>query len=381
MLKTKRFLRVMRDWKITAACRVKAVRIARSKTCSAVGAVAIISLACATVAPPANAAVTFKGKDIDMMIASSAGGGTDLMGRLFARFLPKYLPGSPRIVARDMGSRGRKILAGNEFEHAKPDGLSVMQTDSSMLSPVVLSRHGVTYKPEEFRPVGAINRGGSVVMIRKDALPRLKNPSARPVIVAAASGQRTWQAMLVWGKRFLGWNVKWTKGYKGSDAMSLAVRRGEADAFATAGANVIDTLLRGGSIDLLVQQGVPQGGSIVARDDFKNVPIMDDLLKKANVPEVAFRAYKSVVGPSDIDKWLTLPPRTPDAIVTVYRTAFDKAVKDPEFLAAAHKISREIKVIDGADVARMIRELRSVPPKITKYGEDLREKYNLLPKK
>lgn len=328
----------------------------------------------------ATAEVSFKNKRIEFVVASSAGGGTDTVGRLTARFLERYLPGSPSIVVRNTGSRGHKILAANELANTAPDGLTVMQTDSSTLSPVILARKAAKYEPKDFRVVGAINRGGSVVVIRKEALPRLKDASLPGAIVAAASGQRTWQAMLIWGKEFLGWNLKWTKGYKGSRDMSLAVQRGEADVFATANAHVIEGIRKEGIIDLLVQQGIPQGNSVAPRDDFKEVPVMEHLLKKARVSDMAIRAYKSVIGPSDLDKWLALPPKTPDEIVSAYRTAFNKSVKDPEFLKAAAKISAAIKPIEGADAERLIRELRDAPVEVTNHANKLREKYGLLPK-
>jgi tripartite-type tricarboxylate transporter receptor subunit TctC len=325
--------------------------------------------------------ITFRDKTVEMIVASDPGGGTDLVGRLFARYFEKYLPGRPAVVAKNMGSGAGKILAANYLARAKPDGMIVMQTDSDTLQPTLLKRSAVKYEPAEFRVVGAISRGGSIVFIRKDAVARLKDPSARPVVVGATSGQRSWQAMLVWGKEFLGWNVRWVKGYKGSGAMKLALQRGEIDVFATNGINVILSLHKEGLIDFLVQEGQAEGDSFGPRPSFKDVPIFPLLLKKVNIPEIAMRGYRSVMGASDVDKWLALPPKTPDDIVAVYRTAFHKATKDPQFLEAAHKqVSEEIYVADGARSERAIRELRSAPPEVTKYAEELRQKYNLLPK-
>lgn len=322
-----------------------------------------------------------KNKNVTMIIASDPGGGTDLVGRLFAQYFEKYLPGNPNVIARNMGSGAGKILAANYLARSKPDGLTLMQTDSDTLQPTLLKREAVRYEPMDFRVVGAVNRGGSVVMVRKDAVVRLKNYSAEPVRVGATSGQRSWQAMLIWGKEYLGWNLTWVKGYKGSGPMRLALTRGEIDVFATNGLNVLLPLQKEGVIDFLVQEGQTQGDSFVPRASFKEVPVFPVLLKEAGVPELAFQAYRSVVAASDVDKWIALPPKTPVQLVTLYRTAFEQIVQDPEFLASAHKrISEEFYVSTGDETEKSIRELRTLPADVVKYAEQLRQKHNLLPK-
>ncbi len=43
-------------------------------------------------------AAFYAGKTVQMMVASSSGGGVDLVARLVARHLQKYVPGKPTIV-------------------------------------------------------------------------------------------------------------------------------------------------------------------------------------------------------------------------------------------------------------------------------------------
>ena len=52
---------------------------------------------------PAAQAPFYEGKTLRVLIASGPGGGTDTAGRLVARYLPKYLPGNPKIVIQNMG--------------------------------------------------------------------------------------------------------------------------------------------------------------------------------------------------------------------------------------------------------------------------------------
>ncbi|MBI2858418.1 MAG: hypothetical protein HYX90_05000, partial [Chloroflexi bacterium] len=67
---------------------------------------------------------TFAGKTIDLIVPSGAGGGLDLTARVYAKILPRYLPGNPAIVVKNMPGGGATI-GGNYFYNAKPDGLTL----------------------------------------------------------------------------------------------------------------------------------------------------------------------------------------------------------------------------------------------------------------
>lgn len=44
----------------------------------------------------------YEGKTIRIIVSSGAGGGTDTAARLVSRFIPKYIPGNPKIVVQNM---------------------------------------------------------------------------------------------------------------------------------------------------------------------------------------------------------------------------------------------------------------------------------------
>src|SRR5919106_2340177 len=73
----------------------------------------------------AQAEPFFKGKTIRIMVGSTAGGFYDRWARLFARHMPKYIPGQPEIIAQNMPGAGSVIAANHVFNVAKPDGLTL----------------------------------------------------------------------------------------------------------------------------------------------------------------------------------------------------------------------------------------------------------------
>src|SRR5205085_654711 len=54
-------------------------------------------------APDAQATADFyRGKTVRMVIAFPAGGGFDIVGRLVARYIDKYIPGNPTVIVENM---------------------------------------------------------------------------------------------------------------------------------------------------------------------------------------------------------------------------------------------------------------------------------------
>ena len=69
--------------------------------------------------PGFDAEAYFKGKTISMMVGFNPGGGTDAQARFMSRSWPKYIPGNPRIVVRNLTPN---VVQRNFVWHAKPDG-------------------------------------------------------------------------------------------------------------------------------------------------------------------------------------------------------------------------------------------------------------------
>lgn len=340
---------------------------------------ALAAAAMASYGSSASAEVSFEGKNINYIIASNAGGGTDRAARLFGQFLEKYLPGSPKMIYRNMGAGGGKIRSANYLAlEASRDGFAAMGTDSTVAGPTAARSDMAKYDPLKFIPVGGLNGGGSVLFARKDAIKRLKDPGARPVIVGGISGTRTWQVMPLMGKEYLGWNAKWIVGYKGTGSLMKAIRQGEIDMFATANDKRVTDLLEEGVIGLVAQEGQGPIGDQKPRRTFPEPPIMYELLAKDGVPEIAKQAYLGWIGASQIDKWVTLPPGVPKAYVEAWRAAFDKAVNDKEFQRLVEKqVSNDAVMLSGEQIEKILVEVNSVPDSAMKFARDLRRKYDL----
>ena len=72
--------------------------------------------------PGFDAEAYFEGKTISMMVGFNPGGGTDAQARFMSRAWPKFIPGNPRIVVRNLTP---VVVERNFVWNAKPDGLTL----------------------------------------------------------------------------------------------------------------------------------------------------------------------------------------------------------------------------------------------------------------
>lgn len=322
--------------------------------------------------------VSFKDKSVTMIIGFPPGGGTDASGRLIAQFLGKHLPGSPSMIVRNMpGAEG--ITSLNYFvEQAKPDGLTLTMGSSVQIDPLGTRVPQVHYDASKFHYIGGVGRGGSMMIIDKEAFARINNPKAEPVVVGSIGGvPRSAMQMVAWGIEYLGWNAKWVVGYRGTNDVMIALERGEVNVTSTGNMFQLAKLLQTGKFQILAQTGTLQDGKQVPRPEFADAPLFPEMMTgkiKNPLEQKAFAYWQSLVA---ADKWLALPPNTPANVVATYNTAFEKLMKDPEFAELGKKISEDFEPMARNDVEFLVKTLTDTPDEALGYMKELLRKQGL----
>jgi tripartite-type tricarboxylate transporter receptor subunit TctC len=322
--------------------------------------------------------VNYAGKTITMIIGYAPGGGTDTSGRLIAQFLAKYLPGSPNVIVENRpGADG--VTAMNFFyQQVKPDGMTLTMASSTQGDPVVYKQPQVKYDPTKLEVVGGIGRGGSTVVIRKDAEDRLYDKSKPPVIMGAVGGvPRSGMQTTAWGIEILDWNAKWVLGYPGTNDLFVALERGEIDMTASSNLFQVVKLLETGKVKVLTQTGLLENGKFTGRSEFGDVPVFPNQVQGKVKDAVQEQGYSYWYALVLLDKWIALPPGTPKAIVATYREAFKKMAKDPEFLEKGKKMSQDFEAQSGEDVERLLATLGKTSPEAFDYIRNMMKKQGI----
>lgn len=345
-------------------------------------ALSIASLSVIALAPArADAPFTLEGKTFTMIVPSKPGGGTDASARLIARMLVNELPGKPRLVVRNIPGGGGVTALNYFVEQVARDGLTVAMGSSTQSDPINYRKPQSKYDPTKMHILGGAGRGGTLMIIHKAAVERLSDKSKPPVIVGSIGGvPRSGMQMAAWGVDLLGWNAKWVVGYRGTDDLMVALERGEVEMTSTGNLFQINKLVNTGKFTVLVQSGQIQDGKRTPRPEYKSTPMFVNLVQNQKLPPLAEKGFRYWSTLIEMDKWFALPPGTPQNIVDVYREAFARVSKTPEFLEQGKRISDDFEPMSWSDVETRIKNLGDTPPEAIDYISQMLARQGLTPK-
>ncbi len=321
----------------------------------------------------------FQDKTITILVTSAAGGGTDTIARITAAVLPKYIPGNPKVLVQNKPGGGGMVAANSFFLMTKPDGLTLLQSSSSQISGQMRSVEGIQYDLTKMGYIGNVSLAGSVMIVNKKTLPSISDPRARPLAVGARSGEESGNGLALWGQEVLGWNLKWIIGFGGGGEIDLAFRRGELDIQITYNSFILKPFIQEGLAQPVTQQGIYRNGKFNRRPDYADVPTLAELMGDKKPTGAAWQSYLAWIGPSMIDKFLIVPPGTPDNITNILVDAYSKMSKDAKFDEMVKKMVGEpYDVGIGKDTGNVVKELVNTPQDALQYGIELQKKYGLI---
>ncbi|MEJ8856229.1 tripartite tricarboxylate transporter substrate binding protein [Variovorax robiniae] len=125
---------------------------------------AVASMTATLLAPVASHAADYPNHPIEIVVPSSAGGGTDMMARLFAETAKKSVP-QPFIVTNKPGAGGG--IGMTEAQRATPDGYKIGVLISELAIIPYLNMTKVT--TADFIPIARLNGDPGLIAVRADS--------------------------------------------------------------------------------------------------------------------------------------------------------------------------------------------------------------------
>src|SRR5947207_1636795 len=127
-------------------------------------AFALAALVCgaASVAQAQSPADFYKGKNVDLMIGYSVGGGYDVYARTIARHLGKHIPAAPMVVPKNMEGAGSLRLANWLYHVAAKDGSVVATIGRGTGFDPLLGHKAAQFDGTKFSWLGSANDEVSV---------------------------------------------------------------------------------------------------------------------------------------------------------------------------------------------------------------------------
>ncbi len=329
------------------------------------GATAAAIVAALVVAGPATAqdavAAFYKGKQINLYVGSSAGGGYDTYARLIARRLGHYMPGNPSIVVQNMPGAGSNKLAAFIYSVAPRDSTAIGAIFSGAILQPLIGDTPTQHDPSKFVYLGNANNEVFLCMARSDAPAKtFQDTFSKELIIGATNSggsTRDFPAML---DNVLGSKLRIVAGYAGSNEIMLALDRNEVQGVCGIGWSSVSPhrarWLDSGFARLIAQlatKGHPEM-------DKMGVPLAIDFAKTDEDRKVMELIYSQLI----FGRPYVLPPATPADRVAALRKAFMQTMRDPEVVAEAAKMKLDVDALSGEEVQAEVAKAYAMPKAI-----------------
>lgn len=316
-------------------------------------------------AAPAVAAEDFyRGKQIAIM--AGGGGSYEFYARMLAKYMPKYIPGSPTMIVKNMaGASGLKVT--NYIYNVAPkDGTEIGAGQGHIPTLPLFNAEGVQYDPAKLPWIGNPTKEVFIGYVwHTSPVQSLEEARSKEAVVGGQSVGAMSVDIAILANAMIGTKFKIVTGYAGSAETMLAVERGEVNGhlgtpWTTLSASKPDWIKQK-LVKVIAQFGQTR------HKDLPDVPLLLDYVTK---PEDR-SALEAFLARQETAKPYFVPPGTPADRVTILRRAFDSAVKDPEFLAEVTKANFDVtEPMTGEEMEVLVARMSKIPPTYTKRIND-----------
>jgi tripartite-type tricarboxylate transporter receptor subunit TctC len=312
----------------------------------------------------------FAGKQMSLLIGTTAGGGYDAYGRLLARHIGRHLPGNPTLVPKNMPGAGGVALANHLYNRAPKDGTEIGTVQNGlpfeklfhMLSP---GGKAALFDSTQFGWIGSMTQTVFVTVTwHTSPVKTLQDAIARESILGASGTSADSYVLAMLSNNLLGTKFKVVHGYSGATQVDLAVENGEVEGEAgkdwTTLTSTRPQWIRDRLINIIVQMGMRPHA------DIKGVPMAIELARTPDdrrVMEVVFAKF-------GMSRPFMAPPGLPPERLALLRRAFEATLRDPAVLVEAQKLGMEINPVSGADVEALVTRMMNTPDALAQRARD-----------
>lgn len=321
----------------------------------------IVSLLCAVAAglPSVGHAQSdaLAGKQIRLIIGSSAGGGYDLFARTIALHWPKQIPGAPVFVPQNLPGPLSLNVANNIFNVAPKDGTAIGAVNPQIASEAILNPDRARFDARKFVWIGSALRETQVMVASAKApVTRFEQAFTREMIIGGSGGATNTFPTLT--NAILGTKFKIISGYPGTREVNLAMERDEVHAIgAITWASVKGTMaekLRAKEVVMVGQYGAKVHPEL---PDVTHVPSL------AKTPDDA-AALRLLFATQEFGRPYITSPGTPPEIASLLQKSFMATMNDPVFLADATQRGLDIDPMGGAEIQALVETIYKTPPAV-----------------
>ena len=305
---------------------------------------------------PTAAQDFYAGKQINLIVGEAPGGGYDSYARLLARHMARHIPGAPNLVVQNMPGAGSLNAMNHIFNVAARDGSVIGMVQRSVIIMPLLGMAGANFAPDRLTYLGSMDQDVGVCIVRREAgIKTIADTKTKEMVVGTEGRVSDVNSFVNPLVRVLGLKLRIVSGYSGAQPINLAIERGEIDGrcgMSYSSLKRTTSLLKDDKVLILIQLAI-------AKDpELPDVPLFLDLAAS----EEDRNALELLLAPTAIARPFFLPPDVPKARAEILRTAFDRTMKDPDYLADAQRENISARGLSGAEMQALVERIYHMPP-------------------
>src|SRR3990172_12530347 len=109
----------------------------------------------------------YRGKTVTIVVGFAPGGGYDIVSRLIAKHLGKYIPGRPNVIVDNRPGGGSVVAANLVYNVLRKDGTFIANFHSQMLLQQAEGREGIEFDGRRFDCLGSVFLSGGAFFLRR----------------------------------------------------------------------------------------------------------------------------------------------------------------------------------------------------------------------
>jgi tripartite-type tricarboxylate transporter receptor subunit TctC len=309
----------------------------------------------------------YSGKVVSLYIGYPAGGGYDVYGRVVAHHIGKHIPGNPTVIPVNMEGAGSLRLTNWLFNAAPRDGTALGIINHGVpFEPLLGNREFARFDPMEFTWIGSANNETVVcVAWHSSGVREFHDLETREFVIGGTGPGADDFVFPKLLSGVLGARLRFVTGYAGGNDINFAMERGEVEGrCGWTWSSVKSTRqywLDDGLINVFLQLGMER------HPDLPDVPLILDFAENEDQEKI----LRLIMARGVLGRPFLAPPDLPEDRAAALQEAFDRAVKDPEFLAEAARVNLEIMPASSAQMRRILSEAYATPAPLIEQAREL----------
>ena len=309
----------------------------------------------------------YKGRTITIIVGATESGAFSIYARALAEWMPRYLPGTPKIIVQAMPGAGGTVMANHMYNVAPKDGLTIGTPMVTMPMTQIQRPDSVRYDSARFQWIGNLDGSPVVTLVVWHETPfkTFEDVKTKPLVVASSGkGSVTYQ-MPSMINHYYGSKIKIVTGYRGQADIDIAMMRGEVHGRSSFYSSFLSSRpqeMVSGQFRVVAQISTEVPPAL------KNVTNLIDVAPSAEARQVfEFFALQGSV----TTRAFLAPPGVPSDRLVALRKAFDQVIADPDFAAMMNKRNLTFEPLTGENVQKNIERLMVTPKEIVAKLQEL----------